>query len=201
MEYISKALFWLANSMLIPDIVLLLLLLARSVILIGGFYSQHITKRKNDRLFARQIKELSPSGVDELRSLLPSQDDSLFVHYLRDLLSTPHSEAYSCFLLSRFENKAEKELAVPRMLSKLGPMLGLMGTLIAMSPALVGLSQGDIGGMAYNMQIVFSTTVVGLVISGTGILVGQAKKRWFASDLARLEYVADMLSKEQEAGR
>lgn len=201
MEYISKALFWLANSMLVPDIVLLLLLLARSVILIGGFYSQHITKRKNDRRFARRIKELSPSGLDELRSLLPRQDDSLFVHYLRDLLSTPHSEAYSCFLLSRFENKAEKELAVPRMLSKLGPMLGLMGTLIAMSPALVGLSQGDIGGMAYNMQIVFSTTVVGLVISGTGILVGQAKKRWFASDLARLEYVADMLSKEQEAGR
>ncbi len=201
MEYISKALFWLANSMLVPDIVLLLLLLTRSVILIGGFYSQHITKRKNDRRFARRIKELSPSGLDELRSLLPRQDDSLFVHYLRDLLSTPHSEAYSCFLLSRFENKAEKELAVPRMLSKLGPMLGLMGTLIAMSPALVGLSQGDIGGMAYNMQIVFSTTVVGLVISGTGILVGQAKKRWFASDLARLEYVADMLSKEQEAGR
>ena len=201
MEYISKALFWLANSMLVPDIVLLLLLLTRSVILIGGFYSQHITKRKNDRRFARRIKELSPSGLDELRSLLPRQDDSLFVHYLRDLLITPHSEAYSCFLLSRFENKAEKELAVPRMLSKLGPMLGLMGTLIAMSPALVGLSQGDIGGMAYNMQIVFSTTVVGLVISGTGILVGQAKKRWFASDLARLEYVADMLSKEQEAGR
>lgn len=201
MEYISKALFWLADSMLIPDIVLLLLLLARSVFLIGGFYSQHITQRKNDRLFARRIKELSPSALDELRGILPGQDDSLFVHYLRELLTGPRSEAYSAYLLSRFENKAEKELAVPRMLSKLGPMLGLMGTLIAMSPALVGLSQGDIGGMAYNMQIVFSTTVVGLVISGIGILVGQAKKRWFASDLARLEYVADVLAKGEEEGR
>ena len=36
-----------------------------------------------------------------------------------------------------------------------------MGTLIPMGPALVELSTGDIGSMAYNMQVAFSATVVG----------------------------------------
>ena len=39
-------------------------------------------------------------------------------------------------------------------------MLGLMGTLIPMGPALVGLSTGDIASMAYNMQVAFATTAV-----------------------------------------
>lgn len=198
MEYISKALFWLANSMLIPDIILLLLLFGRSVLLIGGFYNQFMTKRKNDKLFAGRIREFSASQMDELRGLLPESDNSLFVVYLRDLLSSPPGEAYGDYLLSCFENRAEKDLALSRVLSKLGPILGLMGTLIAMSPALVGLSQGDIGGMAYNMQIVFSTTVVGLIISAIGIITLQAKQRWYAADLNKLEYVADVLLQRKE---
>ena len=76
--------------------------------------------------------------------------------------------------------------------------MGLIGTLIAMSPALVGLSAGDIGSMAYNMQIVFATTVVGLVISGIGLVTLQVKQRWYASELNKLEYVARILEQEKE---
>ena len=49
MELISKLLFWVANSLLIPDIIILLCLFVRSLILIGGTYNMYITKRKNDR--------------------------------------------------------------------------------------------------------------------------------------------------------
>ena len=48
-------------------------------------------------------------------------------------------------------------------------MLGLMGTLIPMGPALVGLSTGDIASMAYNMQVAFATTVV--AVSYTHLVV------------------------------
>ena len=51
-------------------------------------------------------------------------------------------------------------------LTKTAPMLGLMGTLIPMGPALAGLASGDIGNMAYNMQIAFATTVVGCTVAG-----------------------------------
>ncbi len=62
-----------------------------------------------------------------------------------------------------------------------------------MSPALVGLSTGDIAGMSYNMQVVFATTVVGLVISGVGLVSLQFKQRWYAKDVNNLDYVSRKL--------
>jgi biopolymer transport protein ExbB/TolQ len=198
MEIISKSLFWIANSLLIPDIILLLILFGRSLLLAGSFYNQMMVKRRNDALFGRKIKELSPATAGELQSLLPEKDNSLFVKYLRDLLTSPSDEARSDFLLSSLENEADKDLSLSKLLAKMGPVLGLIGTLIAMSPALVGLSTGDISGMAYNMQVVFATTVVGLVVSAVGLVTLQFKQRWYAKDVYSLEYVSRILNSNHE---
>jgi biopolymer transport protein ExbB/TolQ len=193
METISKSLFWVANSLLIPDIIILLALFGRSLLLVGGFYGQMMTKRRNNALLGRRIKELTPANVSELATLLPAKDNSLFIKYLRDMLTAPCSEAYADYLLSSLENEADRDLSLSRMLAKMGPVLGLIGTLIAMSPALVGLSTGDISGMAYNMQVVFATTVVGLVISAIGLVTLQFKQRWYARDVYSLEYVSRII--------
>jgi biopolymer transport protein ExbB/TolQ len=198
MEIISKSLFWVANSLLIPDIIILLALFGRSLLLVGSFYGQMMTKRRNNALLGRRIKELTPANVSELAALLPSKDDSLFIKYLRDMLTAPRSEAYADYLLSSLENEADRDLSLSRMLAKMGPVLGLIGTLIAMSPALVGLSTGDISGMAYNMQVVFATTVVGLVISAIGLVTLQFKQRWYARDVYRLEYVSRIIRSKNE---
>ena len=55
-----------------------------------------------------------------------------------------------------------------------------------MGPALVGLAQGDMSSMAYNMQVAFATTVVGLVIAAVGIITLQVKQRWYAPRNERL---------------
>ncbi|MDR0743452.1 MAG: MotA/TolQ/ExbB proton channel family protein [Tannerella sp.] len=198
MEIISKSLFWVANSLLIPDIIILLALFGRSLLLVGGFYGQMMTKRRNNALLGKRIKELTPANVGELATLLPFKDNSLFIKYLRDMLTTPHSEAYADYLLSSLENEADRDLSLSRMLAKMGPVLGLIGTLIAMSPALVGLSTGDISGMAYNMQVVFATTVVGLVISAIGLVTLQFKQRWYARDVYSLEYVSRIIRSKNE---
>jgi biopolymer transport protein ExbB/TolQ len=190
MEIISKSLFWLANSLLIPDIIMLLVLFVRSLMLTGSFYNQFMVKRKNDQKFNHLIKSLAPDTIQQLREALPGHDNTLFVKYLREMLSKPANEDYSDFLISCFENDADKDISLSKLLSKLGPVLGLIGTLIAMSPALVGLSTGDIAGMAYNMQVVFATTVVGLVISMVGLVTLQFKQRWYAKEVNNLDYVA-----------
>lgn len=194
MELISKLLFWVANSLLIPDIILLLCLFIRSLILIGGTYNMYMTKRKNDKALDSLIKGLTPQKVEELRNALPARDNSLYMGYLRDLLTQPASADYSDFTITRFENEAEKDVSLAKMLAKVGPVLGLIGTLISMSPALVGLSTGDISGMAYNMQVVFATTVVGLVISAVGLVSMQFKQRWYAKDVNNLDYVSRVLT-------
>lgn len=198
MEAISKVLFWIANSLLIPDIIILLFLFARSLLLTGSFYNQFMVKRKNDKKLNDRIKNLNITNIDTLKISLPEKDNSLFISYLRDLLTTPASEAYSDFLISNFENEAEKDTSLSKLLAKMGPVLGLIGTLIAMSPALVGLSTGDISGMAYNMQVVFATTVVGLVVSAVGLVTLQFKQRWYARDVNNLDYVSRILTHKEE---
>ncbi|MDR0506715.1 MAG: MotA/TolQ/ExbB proton channel family protein [Dysgonamonadaceae bacterium] len=196
MEIISKSLFWVANSLLIPDIIILLILFGRALLLVGSFYNQSMMKRRNDKLFSKTIKELSPEKTGELKSLLPKKDNSLFVKYLREMLAYKEAtvtEAYAEYLLCNFENEADKDLSLSKMLAKMGPVLGLIGTLIAMSPALVGLSTGDISGMAYNMQVVFATTVVGLTVSAIGLVTLQFKQRWYAKDIYNLEYVGKVI--------
>lgn len=99
-------------------------------------------------------------------------------------------------LIDEFELASEKDLDVSKSLTKLGPMLGLMGTLIPMGPALVGLSTGDISSMAYNMQVAFATTVVGLFSSAVGFITQQVKQRWYLQELSDLEFVAALSDKE-----
>lgn len=201
MELISKALFGIANSLLIPDVILLIFFFFRALILLGSTYGQFMTRRRNARLLDAAIKELQPDGIDHLRTLLPAKADSLLTKYLADMLAHPAGEAYADFIISHFETEAAKDVNLSRLLTKLGPVLGLIGTLISMSPALVGLSTGDISGMAYNMQVVFSATVVGLVISAVGLFTQQLKTRWYAKDVNRLDYVSQIYLKchEKEA--
>ncbi|MDR2121939.1 MAG: MotA/TolQ/ExbB proton channel family protein [Flavobacteriaceae bacterium] len=196
MELISKTLFWVANSLLIPDIIVLLFLFVRSLFLTGSFYNQFMIKRKNDKTLTDKIDRLSLENIEELKKVLPENNNSIYIKYLRDLLERPSSEAYSDYLISNFENEADKDLFLSKILAKLGPVLGLIGTLIAMSPALVGLSTGDISGMAYNMQVVFATTVVGLVVSVIGLVTLQFKQRWYAKEVNNLDYVSRILTEK-----
>ena len=193
MDTISEILFWVANSLLIPDIIALLLLFVRSLLLVGSFYNHFITKQKNDKLLNNLIQDLSAEKVENLKSILPQKDNSLYIKYLRKLLSRELSEAYSEYLISNFETEADKDLSISKILAKIGPVLGLIGTLIAMSPALVNLSSGDVSGMAYNMQIVFATTVIGLVVSMAGLITLQFKQRWYSQESNHLFYISQIL--------
>ena len=76
-------------------------------------------------------------------------------------------------------------------------MLGLMGTLIPMVPHLGGAGhKEDISSMAYNMQVAFATTVVGLVIAAVGVITLQVKQRWYAREMNDLEYLYKVISRQ-----
>ena len=199
MEYISRALFGIANSLLIPDIILLILFFLRAFVLLGGTYNGFMLRRRNNQRFNHLIKDLTPDGIENLKESLPQKTDSLYVRYLKDMLDNGKDhEDYTDYLITQYETETVKEVNLSRLLAKLGPVLGLIGTLISMSPALVGLSTGDISGMAYNMQVVFAATVVGLVISAVGLFTLQLKQRWFAQDVNNLDYVARILNQKEE---
>ena len=192
MSEISKILFLVSDSLLIPDIIVLLVLFVRALLLVGSFYNRFITKYKNDKQLNEAIRMLTPESAEQLKALLPARDNALYTQYLRDILSHIPDEAYYDYMISNFENEGEKDIATSKLLAKVGPVLGLIGTL--MSPALTGLSTGDISKMASNMQVVFATTVVGLVISLVGLVTLQFKQRWYSKEINNLEYVSRVLT-------
>ena len=138
MNYISDILYWISTGLLVPVIVLLIILFIRSLLLIGSFFGQYLSIRKTDALLRKALDELTPDCIQHLEKQLPEQSNAPIIRYMRQMLETRNSPAHVQRLLADYEIKADKDLALSKTLTKMGPMLGLMGTLIPMGPALVG---------------------------------------------------------------
>ena len=199
MNIISDILYWISTGLLVPDIVLLIVLFGRALLLVGSFYGQYLSIRKTEALLRNELNALTPATVMELADKLPEKSSSLVISYIRQVLQAHESPAQIQRLLANFEIAPDKDLAISKTLTKLGPILGLMGTLIPMGPALAGLASGDIASMAYNMQIAFATTVVGLVAGAVGFLTQQVKQRWYLQDMTNLEFLSELLNEKRAA--
>ena len=199
MNIISDILYWISTGLLVPDIVLLIVLFGRALLLVGSFYGQYLSIRKTEALLRNELNALTPATVMELADKLPEKSSSLVISYIRQVLQAHESPAQIQRLLANFEIAADKDLAISKTLTKLGPILGLMGPLIPMGPALAGLASGDIASMAYNMQIAFATTVVGLVAGAVGFLTQQVKQRWYLQDMTNLEFLSELLNEKRAA--
>lgn len=199
MNIISDILYWISTGLLVPDIVLLIVLFGRALLLVGSFYGQYLSIRKTEALLRNELNALTPATVMELAEKLPEKSSSLVISYIRQVLQAHESPAQIQRLLANFEIAADKDLAISKTLTKLGLILGLMGTLIPMGPALAGLASGDIASMAYNMQIAFATTVVGLVAGAVGFLTQQVKQRWYLQDMTNLEFLSELLNEKRAA--
>ena len=197
MNTISDIMFWISTGLLVPVVILLIALFCRSLLLVGSFFGQYISIRKTEKLIREKLEILTFTNIDELQAQLPAKSDSLVVVYMRRILENQTSSAQVQRLLANFEIAADKDLATSKTLTKLGPILGLMGTLIPMGPALVGLSTGDIASMAYNMQVAFATTVIGLFAGAIGFLTQQVKQRWYLQDMTNLDFLAELLTEKR----
>lgn len=95
-------------------------------------------------------------------------------------------------LRARADTKAVLHLGRRRieradLLTRIGPMLGLMGTLIPLGPGLAGLGQGELSILTGAIRVAFDTTVIGLLVGVVGFVLGRLRRRWYDQLLAELE--------------
>lgn len=193
MNTISNILYWISTGLLVPVIVLLIFFFIRAVILIGVFFGQYLQNKKTTAALYPSITKLTPDSLAGFTATLPVEPKSVVTAYARQIIGNSGNQPKIDLLLSEYEIEADKEVATSKVLTKMGPILGLMGTLIPMGPALVGLASGNIASMAYNMQVAFATTVVGLVVSAIGFITQQLKERWAVKNITMLEYLAEVV--------
>ncbi|HCS76816.1 MAG TPA: flagellar motor protein MotA [Syntrophaceae bacterium] len=170
-------LYMVSSVMLYPVVVALVLLIFWVVIFFGGFLREWIDRRRS---------HFSP---------LP--------HYLAALneafraASDPrHLDITAERLLQEEELKLIKSLDRIRFVIRVGPALGLMGTLIPMGISLSSLAQGDMPKMAGSMVTAFTTVVVGLACSVAAYLMALVKEKWVRADMREMECETELLLRE-----
>ena len=87
-----------------------------------------------------------------------------------------------------FEMLAERRIERTDFLTRIAPMLGLMGTLIPLGPGLSALGEGDLSILTTAMSVAFDTTVLGLLVGIIGFVIGRLRRRWYEQVLSSMEH-------------
>ena len=72
-------------------------------------------------------------------------------------------------------------------ITRIAPMLGLMGTLIPLGPGLSALGTGDISILTTAMTVAFDTTIIGLLAGVIGFVLGRMRRRWYDNAMLALD--------------
>jgi biopolymer transport protein ExbB/TolQ len=107
--------------------------------------------------------------------------------------SSDMSRARLVKLLAETEALATRRLDRTRVWIRLGPIIGLITTLIPISPALVALAKGDLQVLSANLVVAFSTTVISLLVSGLAFVMSMYRERVYMQDISDIEYALDLL--------
>jgi len=205
---IDEAIFHVASVLEVPVLVLALLALAVSLVETGAFAVE--LSRRHRRRFDRlsEIADEARKALDkgdrqELETVLTGAGWSGAVtetlEAMVDDLSHPLAETKIAKALADFDFDAQRRLGRTRLLVRFGPALGLMGTLIPLSPALSGLARGNLTELSSDLRVAFSVTVLGLLVGAIAFGLSLYRDRLYGQDLSDLEYVASVLTADPAA--
>ncbi|MGV8144859.1 MAG: MotA/TolQ/ExbB proton channel family protein [Methanothermobacter sp.] len=198
-EMLSSALHVIAQSLLIPVIVGLLASLIYAIINFGGLISEHSSRiRFNSENVEELMMNISNPGTSEdiIKAVNESELPRSSKEVLIKIASTPNigpesREALARKLIENEELNAAKSLEKIDIVTRLGPTLGLMGTLIPMGPGLAALGSGDVNTLADAIIVAFDTTVVGLAAGGVAYVIGKVRRRWYEDKISTLYTITE----------
>ncbi len=200
---VDDAIFRVASVLEVPVLVLALLALAMVIYELGGFGIE--LRRRRGRRFtalladADRAREALNQGrpdaalgaVADCARSAPMHDTLTFiVQHARSVRAEPELNK----ALADFDLDSQRRLGRTRMLVRFGPALGLMGTLIPLSPALTGLASGDTAQLSHDLRVAFSVTVLGLLVGAVAYALSLSRDRMYSQDLSDLQYLAAVVS-------
>ena len=133
--------------------------------------------------------------------LLKSQVTAL--EHVCDNMGLPDEElfALSQVELERLDRKNRRRVNLADTLSKVAPMMGLMGTLIPLGPGIVAMGQGDLQTLSTNIGIAFNTTIAGLVVAVVAVVVSRVRRTWYGQYDAMMNALMSCVLEEAAQAR
>lgn len=195
-------------GLLVPTIIVLLLFVAFMVIELGSLLVEILTDRRKVKINVPALLETFQEK-DAGEIIIEIENSRLFRRQkaaLNELIKHHDLPAGSLQALAR-RLLASEELYYARitnrtdLVARLGPMLGLMATLIPLGPGLIALGQGDPKGLADSLLTAFDATVTGLAAAGIAFAISRLRKRWYEDYLSSFEALLESLLEVFERGQ
>ncbi len=194
-------LYTISTALLAPVVILLIFLCFWLFIYTGGFFAEWVKRKQlksGGKPLADSLEDIQKSGrlTDDLKAYIPLH----IVQYANELENTLKQD--SIFrdekiedLNQRKENSLLKGVDRIRLIVRIGPSLGLMGTLIPMGTGLTGLTQGNMAQLSSSLILAFTTTVVGIALGLSAHFFSVIKEQWVLEDMLHVNLITEVLVK------
>jgi biopolymer transport protein ExbB/TolQ len=200
-EILTSGLNMISQSLQIPVIIFLILFAIFAVITLGGLVAEYTSRRKIsvDSLEKIMYSISNANSYEEILSIVKNariyeSQKVILTKVLRaNSLSNETRHTLARKLLEAEENKFTKKIEKTDIVTRIGPTLGLMGTLIPMGPGLAALGAGDVNTLASAIIVAFDTTVVGIGSGAVAYVVSKIRRRWYEEYLSDLDALTDTI--------
>ena len=202
---IENILFDVADALRYPVLIAAMLAVVFVVVELGALLAE--LRKRRGRGLARLERAL-----DVARGAVAKGDATSALVTVRGLgYNAPMTEALGAIVeqrgrpdagdriakrMAEYDYRSMRRLERTRILVRMGPALGLMGTLIPLSPALAALAEGDVQRLTEDLRVAFSVTVAGLLVGMIAFAVSLVRDRLYAQDYSDVEYILAGLSNE-----
>ncbi len=198
---LENGLFALSQVMRVPVIALLWVCIAAALFMAGSCAAEFLRRRRERTGF--DINQWILDGPtlkadpERLRQL-PTALRGFVMEVAEQSTDEPFRDGGLEHIVLEREESARRALNGSRLLIRVGPSLGLLGTLIPMGTALASLTAGNLEVMAGQMVVAFTTTIVGLTAGTAGYVIQVIRQSWVNEGVREQRFLAERIAGELE---
>ncbi len=196
---LENGLFALGQVLRFPVMALLWACVIAVLFMTGSAVVEALARRKERKGFDVEawLKQGAVLGVEQARrTQLPATLSHLLADVERGKAEGRLANGGLEHLVLANEERARKSLSGSRLLVKVGPSLGLLGTLIPMGTALAALATGNLDAMAGQMVVAFTTTIIGLACGTAAYVILTVRQHWVTEAVREQRFLAERIAAE-----
>ena len=196
---LENGLFALGQVLRLPVMALLWICVAAALFMTGAVVMDWLGRRRERQGFdverwltAGRVLEASA----ERASRLPRPHRAMLEEINEARAGARLGDGGLEHILLAAEDRIRADVTGPRVLVKVGPSLGLVGTLIPMGTALAALATGNLEAMAGQMIVAFATTIIGIMCGTVAFVILTIRQGWVGETIRELRFVAERVAVE-----
>ncbi|MBI5589986.1 MAG: MotA/TolQ/ExbB proton channel family protein [Deltaproteobacteria bacterium] len=196
-SFFSTIIYLISSSLLYPAQALLVVGFLCAVLYAGAFCAEWLERHRLKPCPAEALPEAIANGNDA--GLLPHRVKNYVARLRRLLEGQKPTDTQIENLVQDATLSWWKSMDRLRIMVRLGPSLGLMGTLIPMGTGLASLGTGDMTRLSSDLVVAFTNTAVGLAVGMTAYCLYTIKRRWIEEDIKNMELATELLTNPRES--